>query len=448
MLFVLVLALLGGALIYQRWEHQQLRDQAQTAIADATQLTRQIEARDDFQQVRNENFAAWEDLESARAEFAAERYRSALDRARSSLEELHRLLQIESGENVGAGSRFVSVQGGVEFRRGGGAWRRARPGDTLRPGDWVKTSAGGTAELRGPDGSKVVLRRNTMIHFEPESSAASGPVTELAFGRVDLNTTASGGTVTTPKSEANVRSSSEASVSFDRDEGTGQFSAYSGGIDVVAENGQRQRVAALQQVEQVGDLLMEPVSLPDKPRLVSPGHESQINFVPGSEINLRWRASGRAARYALMVSRAPLFASSIIETEDLRRNSARLRVRGEGVFYWQVAGISNNGARGPWSDTQQFRIAEVGGSGEDDTTPPALAIEKIQTFGKLVLVTGQTERGASVRVNGEAVTVQVDGSFHKTIEVNQVGFAFLEVVASDAQQNPTEIKRRVFIDAF
>ena len=451
LIFVLVLSLLGGSLIYQRWEKQQLGARAQLTIADATQLARQLETREDYQQLRNENFAAWEDLENARSEFAAGRFSPALDRADSSLARLQRILNIESGDSEEDGSNFVSVQGGVEYRRGSGAWRRARPGATLRPGDWVKTSGDGTAELRNPDGSTVVLRPNTMIHFERQGSSLPGggsQVTDLVFGQVDLDSI-SGGKVTTPKSEANVRASTEASVSFDRDNGTSRFAAYDGGgLEVTSDNGQTQEVGALQQVSQVGDMLMDPVALPDRPSLVQPGDQAQIDFRSSSRLTLRWRPANRAAHYALAISRNPLFADSVVRSDNIRRTTATLEIRGEGVFYWQVAGISGDGSRGPWSEPQQFRIASLEGGSQDDSTPPMLEIEEIQTFGKRVLVSGQTERGSSVRVNGESVTVQVDGTFYKTIEMNQVGFAFLEVVATDPWQNPTEVKRRVFIDAF
>lgn len=450
-LFLFVLGLIGSGVIYQRLEASNLRDRAELAIADATQMVRQLEARDDYRKLKNENFAAWEALESARAEFAEQNYRPALDQARRSFEDLRRILQVERGEiDEGGGGKFTNVQGGVEYRLGDrGTWRRARQGDSISPGDWVKTSSDGSAEIRYPDGSTFVLRPNTMIHLESQSGRDGQNETELVFGWVELNTTQGSGKVTTPKSQAKVRSSSEALVSFDRKEGSGQFAAYKGGLDVASENGTTKSVKALQQVTQVGDLLMDPVALPDRPELLEPAHEGQVDFDTTRQLTLRWRSPARAARYSLMVSRSPLFASNVVARDDLTRSSARLRIQGEGVFYWQVSAISADGAQGPWSEPSLFRIASLGGQGnENDTTPPELEIERIQTFGKLVLVNGRAEKGSAVRVNGEPVTVQVDGTFNKTIEVNKVGFTFLEVVATDARQNPTEIKRRVFIDAF
>ena len=72
----------------------------------------------------------------------------------------------------------------------------------------------------------------------------------------------------------------------------------------------------------------------------------------------------------------------------------------------------------------------------------------MQPYGSLVLVNGRTEPGAAVLINNEPASVQLDGSFSKTIQMTQVGFAFITVVATDAWNNSNEVKRRVFIDAF
>ena len=65
----LVLALIGGSLIYQQWEQRTRRDRAERSIDAATELTRELEARDDYDQLRLEHHIAWEDLEDARAKF-------------------------------------------------------------------------------------------------------------------------------------------------------------------------------------------------------------------------------------------------------------------------------------------------------------------------------------------------------------------------------------------
>ena len=92
------------------------------------------------------------------------------------------------------------------------------------------------------------------------------------------------------------------------------------------------------------------------------------------------------------------------------------------------------------------RLRGVGGF--EDKTPPELSITEVQPHGSLVLIKGRTEPGATVTINDEPVSVQLNGSFSKTIQMTKLGPAFIKIVASDAWNNSTEVKRRVFIDAF
>ncbi len=449
--FAVALGLIVGFLLLQRWEARGLKERAETVIAEATDLTRRVERRDDYEQIRIEHFAAWEDLEVARSELADERYRSALERAQRSLDELRDVLQIDQGPQEGK-SRFVSVQGGVEYRRGErGAWKRARSADSLNPGDWVKTASDGTAEIRLPDGSKYVLRRNTMVRLGTSRNLLTGsevPVTDIAFGWVDINTSRRSSKVKTPKSQAEVRKNSKGQVEFHPEQGSGRLAVFEGSGEIVSEGGQTREVGALQQVEQIGDLLSAPKPLPGKPQPLRPANDQQIDLADRT-LELAWGAVPGTHRYALQISRSPLFEPKIISDDNRRKTSAKLGLKGEGIYYWQVAAIDRQGARGPWSEPRAFRIAALQRpDGTDDTTPPDLEIADLQAYGSLVIVNGRTEAGAKVTINDEPVSVQVDGSFSKTIQVSQVGYAFIRVVATDAWDNPTEVKRRVFVDAF
>ena len=451
MLLGLVVLLIGGSVMYQRWQNQILGERAQQAIEQATTEIRSLESRDDFDKIRIEHSDAWEDLASARAEYSAQRYSQAFDRASGSLLELQRISQIdptESAEKI----RFESVQGGVEYRRGErGAWKRARVHDSLNPGDWVKTSASGSAEIRFPDRSKHVLRPNTMVHLGHQRGASgnSEQVTDIVFGWVEFNTTQSASRVITPNSEARVRSSTEALVSYDRTRRAGRYAAYSGTLDVTSSNGQTREVRALQQVSQEGDLLSDPVALPGRPQTIRPANGQQIAFAEGSEMYIQWRPAARANRYALRISKNQLFTSTVIDEEDRRKTTARLSLHAPGEFYWQVAAVTADGSRGPWSETRTFRLVpRRQARPEDDKIPPILEVEDIQTYGRVVLITGRTEPDASVEINSEPVNVALNGSFSKTIQMKKEGFAYVELKATDPWENSTDLNRRVFIDAF
>ncbi|MCP4659894.1 MAG: FecR domain-containing protein [bacterium] len=449
---VFFVVLVAGYLGFQRVEIYILQRDAWQTIEEATELTTQLRNRDDYRQIYTNHRDAWTLLEEAREEYEAEAFDHALAHSARSLAMLKSVLDV--GKTKGT-HRFLSLQGSVEIQRRGrrGAWRRARSQDTLRPGDWVKTSTDGTAEILFPDGSVYTLRQNTMVHLggssQPgEEAADTKRTTDIVFGWVELNTAEAPSTVATPKSQARVRSDSEAMVSYSEARGEGRFAAYAGGLEVRSASGQSQELGPLQQVEQVGDLLSAPKPLPGKPKLLGPPNEQEIDFDAESELQLAWQATERAQRYALQVSQSQLFASNIID--DLRsKTTARVGIRGEGSFFWQVAAVDREGAQGPWSNPGTFRVVSLRGIGEaDDQTPPELEIRSTETYGALVIVNGKTEPGAKVTINGEAVSLRRDGSFSKTVQMTQEGWGFVEVKATDAWDNEAIQRVQVFIDAF
>ncbi len=446
----LVLAVVGSILAYQQWEQRTRRDRAERAIDEASELATDLAGRDDYDQLRIEHHIAWEDLADARTAFEAERYLTALDRARSAQRELDSIFELGQN-NQERKSRFLSVQGGVEYRRGErGAWIKARTNDSLNAGDWVKTSSG-TAEIRFPDGSTYVLRQDTLVHLGADIGSSSGgePVANIQFGWVEFNTAQGGSKVKTPKSEAILEGDTEATISYDPNSAEGHYTTFAGSTKVTSTSGQTQQMGALQKVDQQGDELSAPQPVPPSPALAAPTNGQEIDFDLQKELRLAWENVPSAQRYALNVSRNQIFAPNIIEIENRRRSSARLGIRGEGIFYWRVAAYDRQGARGAWSETRSFRVASLRGvGGIEDTTPPDVSIVEVQTYGSLVLVNGRTEPGATVRINEEPVSVELNGSFSKTIQMTQVGFAFITVVATDAWNNSQEVKRRVFIDAF
>lgn len=448
---VFVVVLVAGYLGFQRMERYMLQRDAWRTIEEATELTTQLRNRDDFRQIYTNHRDAWTLLEEARGEYETEAFDHALAHAARSLAMLKSVLDV--GKTRGT-HRFLSLQGNVEIQRRGrrGAWRRARSQDTLRPGDWVKTATDGTAEILFPDGSVYTLRQNTMVHLgdssQGDEASDTKRTTDIVFGWVELNTAEAASTVATPKSEARVRSDSEAMVSYDETRAQGRFAAYTGGLEVRSASGQSQEVGALQLVEQVGDLLSAPKPLPGKPTLLGPPNEQEIDFDAESELQLAWEPTERANRYALQVSQSQLFASNIID--DLRsKTTARVGIRGEGSFFWQVAAIDREGAQGPWSNPGTFRVVSLRGIGEaDDQTPPELEIRSTETYGALVIVNGKTEPGAKVTINGESVSLRRDGSFSKTVQMTQEGWGFVEIKATDAWDNEAVQRVQVFIDAF
>lgn len=202
----------------------------------------------------------------------------------------------EAGRRSDSGIRILSARGGVEVRHGDqGPWREARSGDRLARGDWIKSSAEGTAEVRFPDGATYVLPPATL-------------------GRLD-QLAARGARI----------ASGEAGAGIDF-----QW------VEIESEEA--------------------PNVSPAGPRLIDPVSDHEIDLATQKQLCLAWEEVPAASHYALNVSASRSFASNIIEDSGRRKPSARIGIRGEGVFYWRVAAVGRDGAQGAWSEVRSFRV--------------------------------------------------------------------------------------------
>ncbi len=438
---------------YLRWQQVTLDERASLGLQHARRLVRQVEQREDYMELRRQQEGAWSLLDEANTAYGAGELQRALSKGQRCAAILETLLEVGEAD-AESPIRMISLHGGVEFRQGDrGTWKRARSQISLHPGDWVKTSADGKAEILFVDGSVYTLRQNTMVHLGDQPSSVRGRgeerITDVVIGAVELRTTKAAGALNTPRAQARIDSRSQALVSFDEDRDVARFAAYRGKLRVISENGQERELSALQQVEQRGVLLSDLRPLPAAPELIAPSGDQEYDLDQDEELNLAWRPVTSAASYALRVSSSPLFASNIIDDRGRRRTSATVGIRGEGSFFWQVAAIARGGAFGPWSETRAFRVAAHGGGDrEQDRTPPKLEIFEARPYGAKLLISGRTEPGARLEINGNNVAVQADGSFSLTIQATREDLDSVEIVATDTWGNETRKLQEVFTEAF
>lgn len=447
-LLALLVVLAGAGWVgFRLWEHYAIQRAAARAIDDARVLLQQVRG-DGLREVKPEYDAAWSSLEQARAAYAAERFDDALARATRSREMLLSLLDASRRGGAAGEAQFIVVAGRVEYRRGDGdAWQPARMRVTLRPGDYVKTAANGSAEIMFADGTLYTVRPDTLFLVSGRKEGERERTVELQYGWIDLSTAQASSRVATPQAQAVVADASEAVVSYDSGSRQGRFTAFRGAMEVAA-GGETRRVAALQSVTQAEGKLSPVQQLPPPPRLLAPADNADVDFDRERRLRLAWQAVQGSERYALQVSRNRLFVDNVIDVGNRRKTEATLGVEGEGAFLWRVAAYGEGDVRGPWSPPARFRVASFRtGRSAEDRQPPPLEIEDVQSYGSIFIVSGKTEPGAAVWINDESVAVQADGSFTKTIQLAQPGWDFLQIKAADAAGNPTTHRRRVFVES-
>jgi hypothetical protein len=448
---LLALAILGGGYLgYRFWERHALERDAARVIEEVSQLIQRVKAGQGVGGSKGEYDAAFQSYEEARAEFRQAAYRSAVASARRSRNVFLSLLDAGEEPASAAQASFISIQGEVEFRRQeGNDWEEAKSRTPLHAGDYVRTTGNGSAEIMFADRSVYTIRPNTqfIVAAPASGSGAQEQTIEMDYGWVDLNTTAHPNNVKTPGAEARVQHDSEAFITFDKGSKRGRYGALRGGMDVESKGGLKRKVEKFQQVVQTGDLLSEPQAVPNRPQPLEPADNLEVDPSKVQRLVLAWQPVPGASRYALQVSRNHLFVDNVIDVENRAKTRATLGLRGEGSFQWRVAAYGKDGAPGPWSPARRFRVASSrSGGGDKSADPPALDLEDVKSYGSIFIVRGKSDPGVRIEVNGEAVKVNADGSFQKTVQFTKEGWSFIEIRARNGWGTETVRRHRVFVE--
>jgi hypothetical protein len=451
--FTLLVAAALGYFGYRAIDSHRLEMSAGRALAECRLLVDQVEEIGAYQSFLQEFGEALSSLRSAETFFAKENFGASLaaaTRSRNLLESILDALGVrgESGE-----AQFILIRGDVEYRRGSqGNWRVARPRVLLRVGDFVRTADDGSAELMFFDGTLYTMRPGTLFVVNQASGLTSrfgDRVIDLHYGWLNLSTGYRGSEVSTPTALARVEQQTEASISYNRKRNESQFAAYRGSLNIEPKRGGvTRRVGALQQAVERGNGVSEVRPLPAQPVPIEPANNLEIDHTLQHKLRLAWDMVTGAKYYALQVSRNRLFSDNVIDVDKRSKTYATLAVLGEGTFLWRVAAIDRDGRVGPWSRPQKFRVVDRGRRpDEEDSTPPLLSLDQVQSYGSIFIISGRTEPGASVTLNGELVTVEADGTFTRTVQFTEEGWTTIVIRARDPRGNETVRHQRVRVES-
>jgi len=372
---IVVVLVAAGYLGYRFVEGMVLEKEVAAVIQEAQDLLQTVREAGGIDSYREEYDQANEHLEAAKAGRASgelkEAYRDG-ERSRTLLTSILSALRLRGPEGE---AMFVAVEGEVEFRRGErGPWQKARSRVSLNAGDYVKTSAGGSAEVMTVDGSLYTVRPDTVIlvgRARPAPGVARQQAINLEFGWVNLGTGQSGSRVSTPGAEASVREETSALISYNEEEEVGRFATYEGSMVVAAADGTSREVGALEQVVQAEGTLSKAETLPMSPVLMAPEDNFEIFLDADSELVLTWAPVSGAESYALQVAPSRFFVRNVIDVQDRQETAAKVGLQGEGTFVWRVAAVDTNGIQSPWSELRRFRVTSATGLEASGSGPAA-----------------------------------------------------------------------------
>ncbi|HEY7353924.1 MAG TPA: hypothetical protein VH596_14245 [Terriglobales bacterium] len=347
-------------------------------------------------------------------------------------------------------AHITALDGTVRIKKAtSNDWVRADYSVPLEKGDVIQTGSEGMAKIVFNDGTNYTVKQDSLIVIE-ENSANERQQTSVAVsvntGTVDL---ATGTYVQGSKSEvildgatASLAPDSAARVSKDVRAHHDEL-LITKGSGTVERNGETVQLANWEKASFRPDSgHLEKVKEIGPPTPISPANMMPIFISHDPKpIEFSWTPMTNAKGYRLLVSRNPYFSSLIV---DHKVTSADVMVSGltEGPYYWMVRSYDGKEKESAESEKNRFTIIAK----ELDSGKIALALDPFIQHGRVIELTGKTEIGARVMVNGHEVpVVGADGSFHYFTPPLPTGETLITVTAQDSKGGVNTEQQKVVI---
>jgi quercetin dioxygenase-like cupin family protein len=358
-----------------------------------------------------------------------------------------------SGVSTAQQAHFTALDGTVRVKKGSGnSWVGADYKIPLEKGDVVQTGSEGMAKVVFNDGTSYTVKPDSLIVIE-ENSANDQQQTNVAVavstGTVDLSTaTYSQGSksqVIVAGATASLSPESTAQVHNDPDKDQHEI-LMKKGTGEVTRNGETVQLANWEKVSfQAAEPHMEKAKGTGPPTPISPANMAPI-FVSNAgettkDVEFSWTPMANAVGYRLRISRNPYFSSTLV---DKKVNTADVTVTslGEGAYYWVVQSYEASGMESMESEKNRFTIIPKG----KQTAAIDLELDPFIQHGHVIEVTGKTQIGARVMVNGREVPmISSDGSFHYFTPPLATGEGVITVTAQTAQGGVNTQQKKVII---
>lgn len=316
-------------------------------------------------------------------------------------------------------AKFVNLDGKVQVKKVNSVqWVAADYRMALDKGDLIQTSGDGAARVTFADGTTYTVQADTLVTVE-ENSVGRDSATRVAMhitsGAVDLAT----GTWDSPKSKAevsfsnavaSVKQNSRAAVRSDPQTNESNITVSAGTAELATTDG-RQHV-------EIGK--WERVTVPPaggtvtKTNVLAPPDLAEpLNLQPlivpdpkHAPVHFEWKPVPEAISYEIRVSTTSMF-SRIVEDRKLAGTSVDISGLDPGDYFWDVMATDALKHVSAASDTFKFTLATQGKGQE-----MVLEIADTELHGNVVEISGRTEPGAALIINGESVAdIHPDGTF-------------------------------------
>ena len=348
-------------------------------------------------------------------------------------------------------AHFTALDGTVRVKKGNGnTWVKADYNVPLEKGDVIQTGSEGMAKVVFNDGTSYTVRQDSLIVVEENSSndqQQTNVSVAVSTGTVDLSTatfsTGSKSQVIVAGATASLSPESAAQVRNDPTSEQHEI-VMKKGTGEVTRNGETVKLANWEKVSFQGDRsrLFKTKEI-GPPAPLSPANMAPL-FATGDntkDVEFAWTKMENAVGYRLRISRNPYFSSTLV---DKKVTTAAVTVTslGEGAYYWMVQSLDATGKESVESEKNRFTIIPKG----KQTEAINLDIDPFVQHGHVIEITGKTQTGARVMVNGREVPmIATDGAFHYFTPPLPTGEAVITVTAQTAQGGVNTQQKKIII---
>lgn len=319
-------------------------------------------------------------------------------------------------------AKFVNLDGRVQVKKVNSVqWVDADYRMALDKGDLVQTGTDGYARVTFADGTFYTVKPGTLITVEENSMASNRPTSvavRINTGSVDLRTPnwtspGSKAAVSVEDAKAELRPNSRAAVKTDKDTKESEIVVSNGSAQV--QRGQEQMELTQYQkanIPTAGSISKSDVLAP--PELLEP-----INLTPiiaenpkTTAVHFEWKPVQDAVAYSLRISTTSMFTKIVKEVPRVSGTSVEISGLDAGDYFWNVTALSAKKLSSDVSEPNKFTLVAQG-----KTQDMLLEIQSTQLVGHAVEITGRTEPGAALIINGQTVpNIARDGTFRHFTE--------------------------------
>ena len=356
----------------------------------------------------------------------------------------------KSGSVNSQQAHITALDGTVRVKKASSnSWVTADYNVPLEKGDVVQTGSEGMAKIVFSDGTNYTVKQDSLIVIE-ENSANDQQQTNVSVavstGTVDLTTATyvqgSKSQVIVAGATASLAPDSAAMVHNDPKDDQHEILVKKGSGEI-SRNGEVVHLADWEKVAfQSQSPRMAKVKEIGPPTPISPANMMPI-FTSGASkpVEFSWTPMTNAVGYRLRISHNPYFSSTIV---DRRVNTADVIVSGlgEGAYYWLVQSYDAEDKESVESQKNRFTIIPKG----QNTTAIDLELDPFMQHGHVIELTGKTEVGARVMVNGREVPmIGPDGSFHYFMPPLPPGESLVTITAQNAKGGVNTVQKKIVI---